>query len=98
MVSSDPTAVRKRPVSALIGLAIAAGPSVLAVVFGFPANAQIDFEETTKAAGFTYAGDTWGSAWADYIQTYLWSLYAYEQLGIRCFWARPSPGSWAPGA
>jgi hypothetical protein len=23
----------------------------------------------------------WGSAWADYIQTYLWTLYAYEQFG-----------------
>jgi hypothetical protein len=23
----------------------------------------------------------WGSAWADYIQTYLWTLYAYEQYG-----------------
>ncbi|MCP4225096.1 MAG: hypothetical protein GY773_17295, partial [Actinomycetia bacterium] len=27
----------------------------------------------------------WGSAWADYIQTYLWSLYAYEQLGGQPF-------------
>jgi hypothetical protein len=24
---------------------------------------------------------TWGSAWADYIQTYLWTLYVYEQYG-----------------
>jgi len=24
---------------------------------------------------------TWGSAWADYIQTYLWTLYAFEQYG-----------------
>ncbi|MBC8424596.1 hypothetical protein H8E07_10765 [bacterium] len=24
---------------------------------------------------------SWGSAWADYIQTYLWSLYIYEQFG-----------------
>lgn len=23
----------------------------------------------------------WGSAWADYIQTYLWTLYAFEQYG-----------------
>jgi hypothetical protein len=23
----------------------------------------------------------WGSEWADYIQTYLWTLYAYEQYG-----------------
>lgn len=23
----------------------------------------------------------WGAAWADYIQTYLWTLYAYEQFG-----------------
>ena len=23
----------------------------------------------------------WGSVWADYIQTYLWTLYAYEQFG-----------------
>jgi len=23
----------------------------------------------------------WGSAWADYIQTYLWTLYIYEQFG-----------------
>ena len=27
----------------------------------------------------------WGGAWADYIQTYLWSLYAYEQLGGQAF-------------
>ncbi len=27
----------------------------------------------------------WGSAWADYIQTYLWSLYAYEQYGGQPF-------------
>ncbi len=27
----------------------------------------------------------WGSSWADYIQTYLWSLYAYEQLGGQPF-------------
>lgn len=26
-----------------------------------------------------------GGAWADYIQTYLWSLYAYEQLGGQPF-------------
>ncbi len=24
---------------------------------------------------------TWGSSWADYIQTYLWTLYIYEQFG-----------------
>ena len=26
---------------------------------------------------------TWNSAWADYIQTYLWTLYIYEQFGGR---------------
>ncbi len=27
----------------------------------------------------------WGSSWADYIQCYLWSLYAYEQFGGQPF-------------
>ena len=27
----------------------------------------------------------WGSTWADYIQTYLWSLYCYEQYGGQPF-------------
>jgi hypothetical protein len=27
----------------------------------------------------------WGSAWADYIQTYLWTLYCYEQFGGQPF-------------
>ena len=36
-------------------------------------------------SGFNTSPDNslidWGSAWADYIQTYLWTLYAYEQFG-----------------
>ncbi len=40
-------------------------------------------------AGFNSNPDNnlvdWGGGWADYIQTYLWSLYAYEQLGGQPF-------------
>ena len=36
-------------------------------------------------SGFNTSPDNslvdWGSQWADYIQTYLWTLYAYEQFG-----------------
>jgi len=36
-------------------------------------------------SGFNTSPDNslidWGFAWADYIQTYLWTLYAYEQYG-----------------
>ncbi|MEZ4387013.1 MAG: FlgD immunoglobulin-like domain containing protein [Candidatus Krumholzibacteriia bacterium] len=38
----------------------------------------------------------WGSAWADYIQTYLWTLYCYERFGgqpfIRALCFEPADG------
>ena len=39
----------------------------------------------------------WGGAWADYIQTYLWTLYCYEQYGGQPFiwtWLTIRPIAW----
>ncbi len=47
------------------------------------------YEKPDHISGFNTNPDNnlteWGSTWADYIQTYLWSLYAYEQLGGQPF-------------
>ncbi len=39
---------------------------LIAAAFAAPARAEIAFQDVSAAAGFSYSGETWGSAWGDY--------------------------------